>query len=146
MARKKHLHSTAEQAEAAFYDALGRADLDALMAIWAEDDEIVCIHPGAARLVGHEAIRQSWAAIFERGSVHIRPVLLHASHSLTAAVHNIVEEVQHTSQEQHERQDAHILATNVFIKTTQGWRIVTHHASVAAGQPPVEPLNPALLH
>ena len=146
MARKKHLHSTPEQAEAAFYDALGRADLDALMAIWAEDDEIVCIHPGAARLVGHEAIRQSWATIFERGSVHIRPVQLHASHSLTAAVHNIVEEVQRTPQEQHQRQDAHILATNVFIKTAQGWRIVTHHASVAAGAPPAEPLNPALLH
>lgn len=146
MARKKHLHSTAEQAEAAFYDALGRADLDALMAIWAEDDEIICIHPGAARLVGHAAIRQSWAEIFERGSVHIRPVRLHASHSLTAAVHNIVEEVQRPLDEQHERQDAHILATNVFIKTTQGWRIVAHHASVAAGAPPAEPRNPALLH
>ena len=146
MARKKHLYSSAEQTEAAFYDALARADLNALMALWAEDDEIVCIHPGAARLVGHEAIRQSWAAIFERGSVHIRPVQLHASHSLTAAVHNIVEEVQHAPHPQHERQDVHILATNVFIKTAQGWRIVTHHASVAAGGPPVEPLDSALLH
>lgn len=146
MARKKHLHNTAEQAEAAFYDALARSDLDALMALWAEDDEIVCIHPGAPRLVGHDAIRQSWAAIFERGNVHIRPVQLHASHSLTSAVHNIVEEVQRTQHERHERQDSHILATNVFIKTAQGWRIVTHHASIASGQLPAEPLNPALLH
>lgn len=146
MARKKHLYNTAQQAEAAFYDALGRSDLDGLMALWAEDDEIVCIHPGAPRLVGHDAIRQSWAAIFERGNVHIRPIQLHASHSLTTAVHNIVEEVQHTQQNQHERQDIHILATNVFIKSAQGWRIVTHHVSIAAGQAPAEPLNPALLH
>lgn len=143
MARKKHLYNTAQQAEAAFYDALARSDLDALMALWAEDDEIVCIHPGASRLVGHDAIRQSWAAIFERGNVHIRPVQLHASHSLTTAVHNIVEEVQRTPRD---RQDIHIVATNVFSKTAQGWRIVTHHASIASGQPPAEPLNPALLH
>lgn len=147
MARKKHLYSTAEQAEAAFYDALSRADLDGLMALWAEDEEIVCIHPGAPRLVGHDAIRQSWASIFERGSVHIRAVQLHASHSLTSAVHNIVEQVQRSAaHDQGERQDSHILATNVFIKTAQGWRIVTHHASIAAGPVPAEPLNPALLH
>ena len=143
MARKKHLLNTAEQAEAAFYDALARSDLDALMARWAEDEVIVCIHPGAPRLVGHDAIRQSWAAIFERGNVHIRPVQLQASYSLTTAVHSIVEEVQRT---QHERQDIHILATNVFIKTAQGWRIVTHHTSIAAGELPSEPLNPTLLH
>ncbi|NMM26445.1 MAG: nuclear transport factor 2 family protein [Glaciimonas sp.] len=143
MAHKKHLHSTAEQAETAFYDAMARSDLDALMAMWAEDEEIVCIHPGAPRLVGHDAIRQSWAAIFERGNVHIRPVQLHASHSLTTAVHSIIEEVLRP---QHERQDMHILATNVFIKTVQGWRIVSHHASIAAGELPSEPLHPTLLH
>ena len=146
MARKKHLHSTAEQAETAFYDALGRSDLDALMALWAEDEEIVCIHPGAPRLVGHDAIRQSWAAIFERGNVHIRPVQLHANYSLTTAVHSIIEEVQRTQHDRHDRQDIHILATNVFIKTVQGWRLVSHHASIAAGELPSEPLHPALLH
>lgn len=144
MARKKQLHSSADQAEAAFYDALSRADLDALMALWAEDDEIVCIHPGGPRLVGHEAIRQSWAAIFERGGVHIRAVQLHASHSLTAAVHNIVEEIHRAPEQPQQQPDHHILATNVFIKTAQGWRIVTHHASIASGQMPDEPLQPTL--
>jgi ketosteroid isomerase-like protein len=143
MARKKHLHNTAEQAETAFYDAMARSDLEALMALWAEEEEIVCIHPGAPRLIGHDAIRQSWAAIFERGNVHIRPVQLHASYNLTTAVHSIIEEVQRNP---HDRQDIHILATNVFIKTVQGWRIVMHHASIAAGELPSEPLNPALLH
>ena len=31
-------------------------------------------------------------------------------------------------------QEAHILATNVYLKTPQGWRIVIHHASVAPGK------------
>ncbi|MCX7168975.1 MAG: nuclear transport factor 2 family protein, partial [Proteobacteria bacterium] len=39
----KTIFPTPQDAEAAFYDALERADLEALMAVWAEDEEIVCI-------------------------------------------------------------------------------------------------------
>ncbi|MET0266304.1 MAG: nuclear transport factor 2 family protein, partial [Duganella sp.] len=39
--RVKQLNGSAADVEAAFYDALNRADLDALMALWADDDEIV---------------------------------------------------------------------------------------------------------
>ena len=45
---------TSQDAENAFYDALERADLDAMMAVWAEDEEIVCVHPTGPRLAGHE--------------------------------------------------------------------------------------------
>ena len=55
----KELNGSAAEVEAAFYDALNRADLEALMALWADDEEIVCIHPGGARLIGHAAIRAS---------------------------------------------------------------------------------------
>ena len=58
------LFTTPEDAEEAFYDAIGRADLDALMNVWAEDEEIVCIHPTGQRLVGARAIRESWRTIF----------------------------------------------------------------------------------
>ena len=45
-----------EDAEEAFYEAISRADLDALMNLWAEDEEIVCIHPGGQPLHGHHLI------------------------------------------------------------------------------------------
>ena len=45
MKRLKELNGSAAEVEAAFYDALHRADLEALMALWADDEEIVCIHP-----------------------------------------------------------------------------------------------------
>ena len=61
------LLSSADETETAFYDALSRADIEALMALWAEDEEIICIHPGSVRLVGHATIRASFEAIFERG-------------------------------------------------------------------------------
>jgi ketosteroid isomerase-like protein len=79
-ASQKQFNGTPEEAEAAFYAALARADLDALMALWADDEEIVCIHPGAPRLIGHAAIRCT-EAIFERGSVQLHTTQLHATHN-----------------------------------------------------------------
>jgi ketosteroid isomerase-like protein len=38
--------------EAQFYDALRRGDIKALMGVWADDDEIVCVPPAGARLIG----------------------------------------------------------------------------------------------
>ncbi|WP_287809273.1 SAM-dependent methyltransferase, partial [Pseudomonas sp.] len=36
--------------------ALNRADVDALMALWADDEEIVCVHPNGLRLIGHRPV------------------------------------------------------------------------------------------
>ncbi len=124
---------SAEDVEQAFYDALDRADLEGLMALWADDDEIACVHPGAPRLQGHAAIRESFEMIFQRGPVHIRPRHLHVSKNMTCAVHSVVEEIPVPDDPQW--QEAHILATNVYLKTLHGWRMVLHHASIAPGKP-----------
>jgi ketosteroid isomerase-like protein len=44
------------------------------------------------------------------------------------------------------QQDIHILATNVYMKTPQGWRIVAHHASVVPGEAPPDVPVATLLH
>jgi ketosteroid isomerase-like protein len=143
MPAKKQLNGSADELESAFYDAISRADLEGLMALWAEDEEIVCIHPGAQRLIGHAAIRASWEAIFERGSVHIHPLQLHATHNMLSAVHSVIEEVQVKADK---KQGIHILATNVYVKTPHGWRIATHHASVASGEAPLDLFKASVLH
>lgn len=143
MPAKKQFNGSADEAEAAFYAALARADLDALMALWADDEEIVCIHPGAARLIGHAAIRASFETIFERGSVQIHPTQLHATHTMATAVHSVIEQVTKTSDAMPE---VHILATNVYLKTPHGWRITMHHASVAAGKAPLDLFKASVLH
>jgi ketosteroid isomerase-like protein len=132
MSNPVKLFSSADDVEHAFYDAIARADLDSLMALWADDEEIACIHPGAPRLQGHAAIRNSWEHIFERGPVHIRPRQLHITHNMMCSVHSVVEEVK--TPDDPDWQDAHLLATNVYLKTPQGWRIVMHHASIAPGK------------
>lgn len=143
MAKIRKQLGTSEDTEAAFYDAIGRADIEALMALWADEEDILCIHPGAARLVGHVAIRASWEAMFERGGVPIRPRQLRVTQNVMMAIHSIVEEIERTD---HEHQDIHIVATNVYLKTPHGWRIVAHHASVAPGSVGGEPATSSLLH
>ncbi|HEV7815349.1 MAG TPA: nuclear transport factor 2 family protein [Janthinobacterium sp.] len=140
MPRQKQLNGSAAEVEVAFYDALNRGDVDALMALWADDEEIVCIHPGGLRLIGHAAIRASWENIFERGGLHILPSQLHETHNLMGSVHTVVEGVTSTSGEA-----AHLLATNIYIKTPRGWRIVLHHVSVAPGPVPAD-TRPQILH
>jgi len=48
---------TAQDAENAFYEALERSDLEGMMAVWAEDDDIVCVHPAGTRLTGQDQVR-----------------------------------------------------------------------------------------
>ena len=127
------IFATADDVEHAFYDAIARADLESLMALWADDDEISCVHPGAPRLQGHAAIRESWEMIFERGPVHIRPRHLHVNQNISSAVHSLIEEVK--TPDDPDWQQAHIVATNVYLKTPQGSRMVVHHESIAPGVP-----------
>jgi ketosteroid isomerase-like protein len=143
MPRASQIHGSPEDIESAYYDALSRADVNALMSLWADDDEIVCIHPSAPRLVGHAAIRASWEEIFSRGGLHIQPRHLQKMHNVMSAVHNVIENVR---REGRAAVDVHVLATNVYLKTAQGWRIVMHHASVAAGGAPAEHIAASVLH
>ncbi|MFJ3055774.1 YybH family protein [Herbaspirillum sp. NPDC087042] len=144
MPRTKLIHGSPDEIEAAYYDALSRADLDALMDLWADDEEIVCIHPGAQRLVGHAEIRSVWEDILGNGGLHIRPRQLHATQNMMTAVHSVIEEIDHGPQEQ---PDVHVIATNVYLKTALGWRMVMHHASVAPGAAPMEAIvSGAMLH
>lgn len=140
-------HSSAEELESAFYEAISKADLDGLMALWADEEEIVCIHPGASRLIGHNAIRSSWESIFERGGIEIHATRLHVTHNMLTAIHSVIEEVKRSQSSTGKMaDDAHIIATNVYMKTPHGWRIVVHHAAVAAGKPPIDAFKASVLH
>jgi uncharacterized protein (TIGR02246 family) len=132
------LHASPDDLEAQFYEALQRGDIEQLMALWADDDEVVCVHPGGGRVVGQAAIRASFEAIFANGGVPVRPEQVHRLHTLGAALHHLVERIDVDTPEGH--QTAWVLATNLFVKTAQGWRLASHHASPAAAQqPPAAP-------
>ena len=118
----------ADDTEAAFYEAMQSGDIDKLMACWADEDDIACIHPGGQRLMGVGAIRAAFEAMFSQGgAVHVRPEHIRRVDSLASAVHHVLERVEVMTPEGPAK--AHVLATNVYHKTPQGWRLVVHHAS-----------------
>jgi ketosteroid isomerase-like protein len=125
---------TAQDAENAFYEALERGDLEGMMAVWAEDEEIICVHPGGPRLSGPDEVRSSWARIFSAGAgprVHITQQV--AVTAMMIAVHSVHENF---SIEGDARAQVPVIATNVYLRTAAGWRMIVHHASPAPVQPP----------
>jgi len=121
------IFTTPEDAEEAFYDAVSRADLDALMSVWSEDEEIVCIHPTGQRLCGHAGVRESWRGIFE-GNPRFR---MHLKHSVRwkgvlHAVHNVVEMFYVGNDP---TPHGPILSTNIYQRGANGWRLLLRHTS-----------------
>ena len=138
-------YPSAEAVEEAFYDAMQKGDLAALMALWADDEEVVCVHPNGQRLVGLEAVRTSFENIFGAGSiaVHVRSVRSHAGALI--AVHNLIEQIR--IEGRGGSSTVECVATNVYVKGPYGWRILVHHASPhESGDPAASAPVGAILH
>ncbi len=139
------LGGSADEVEAAFYEALQTGDIDKLMACWADEDEIVCVHPGGPRVVGAGAIHAAFSVIFASGTIKAWPQRVRKVDSLASSVHNVLERIEVLT-EQGPR-EAYVIATNVYHKTAQGWRLVAHHASPGTASEMLEVAEvPPVLH
>ena len=116
-----------DEIERQFYEALQRGDIERLMAVWADDEEISCVHPGGPRVVGAGAIRVTFEAMFANGAIDARPERVRRLQTHACAVHSVLEHVRVMTPEG--PQSAWVVATNVYVTTAQGWRLVSHHAS-----------------
>ena len=123
-----NLEGDADDVEAAFYAALQGGDIEKLMACWADEDDIVCVHPGGPRVVGAMAIRATFEAMFANGgAIRVWPEKVRKTVSVASSVHNLLERVEVLTPQG--PTDAWVIATNVYHRTAQGWRLVAHHAS-----------------
>jgi ketosteroid isomerase-like protein len=128
--RAATLGGSPDETEATFYEALQRGDIELLMSCWSDEDDIVCVHPGGPRLLGAGAIRAAFETMFSQGTVRARPVQVHRVGAPTSAMHSVVEHVDVLLPDGVHQ--AVVLATNVYHRTLQGWRLVAHHASAGA--------------
>ena len=118
---------TPEACEQAFYAAFESADLDAMMAVWAEGAPLLCIHPGGPPLTTRDAVAQSWRRIFDGGG----------GMRFTLSDRQVVEDgavsVRHLRENIHHgpglRDTAVVLASNVFVREGSSGRMCVHHAS-----------------
>lgn len=137
--------SSADDIESAFYEALQTGDIDKLMACWADEDEIVCIHPGGPRLLGAGTIRAAFDAMFAHGTIQASAEKVHRVEALGCSVHSVLERIEVLTEEG--PRHAYVIATNVYQKTPQGWRMVAHHASPGTPQELLEVSSaPTMLH
>jgi len=134
---KKALFGSPQDAEAAFYEALAKADLEAMMAVWADDDDIYCVHPGGARITGMEQVRESWRQIFAGGQT-LRFQLREQQQvqGMMLSVHSVYEQITVAGEQ---RPRGPVIATNIYLRTERGWRMVAHHASPAPATAGAEP-------
>ena len=62
-----------------------------------------------------------------RGAILAQPVNVRKVETITSAMHNLIEQVEISTPKG--AQTGFVMATNVYQRTAQGWRMVAHHAS-----------------
>jgi ketosteroid isomerase-like protein len=136
---------TPESAESAFYAAFEARNHDAMMAVWGQDDSIACVHPMSAPLNGRAAVAAGWHSMFEAAvQFRIQVELAHEIRSPDQVI-RIVREYLTIGEETGSRPP--VLASNVYRRESDGWRMVLHHASpLQVGNVPPEQTPPVVLH
>lgn len=141
------LIASPDEVEAQFYEAMQTGDLERLMAVWADDDEVVCVHPGGPRVVGLAAIRASFESIFANGTIPVRPEEVKRVEASGCVLHNVLERIDIATADG--PRPAWVIASNVYLKTALGWRLIAHHASPGSTEREaleVGPEAPTTLH
>lgn len=117
-------------AEKAFYQAFEDKNLDAMMAVWLEQGNLCCIHPGGERLQTWAEIRSSWRAIFSSNvnmQIEVLDKKVHLSEEV--AIHYVKEQISVADASR-----GLVLATNIYTKQQGGWKMIAHHASPSAAR------------
>ncbi len=121
-----------EAVNATFYEAFESADLDAMQDLWLDDPDTLCVHPGALPVRGTGAINRSWALIMAN-TPYIQFFLTDVEVSVLEGVASVTCTENVLTGDESTGPDAFggakAVATNVFVRTPEGWRLWIHHAS-----------------
>lgn len=127
-------YATPQDAEDAFYDALEEGRVEAVMAVWADADDIGCLLPMYPLIRGRQGVADLFAHLFSRG----RGVALTVTHldwvmSDDIAIHHLEESVENVPAGR--PPPPPLYATNIFRRQAGGWRLITH---LNAPMPPAQ--------
>ncbi|KAJ0972050.1 hypothetical protein J5N97_020009 [Dioscorea zingiberensis] len=110
-----------------FYNAFRKGDLVAMNSIWAKEDHVYCIHPGAGRISGYDLVIGSWEIMC--GAEHEFPLQIDLQNIEVHVIGDVgyvtCLEVVKTRGSSWGKQ----MATNVFERINGQWFICIHHAS-----------------
>lgn len=107
----------------AFYAAFRQRDFDSMDGLWAQRAKVACVHPGWQPIRGREQVMASWRAILGQSSVPQIRCEDASAHVLGDTAFVLCEEVLG---------EGRLVATNVFIREEDDWRLVHHQAGPMA--------------
>ncbi|WP_405600602.1 nuclear transport factor 2 family protein [Streptomyces sp. NBC_01410] len=123
-----------EEANTTFYETMERGDFEELSGLWL-DEGISCIHPGWPVLTGRGEVLRSYALIMAN-TEYIQffltdvKVSLAGDTALVTCTENILSGgPAEESGELGPLVGQLVVATNVFRRTSDGWKIWSHHGS-----------------
>lgn len=123
-------HEALREANERFYRALETLDLEAMGRVWLQEGWVCCVHPGWEAITGWDAVRGSWEQIFANTSwIRVTPTGVQVEAVGDLGIVTCAENI--TAQSEEDVGLAVTQATNVFRRTTGGWRLIHHHASPA---------------
>jgi ketosteroid isomerase-like protein len=126
-----------EQANTAFYEAMERGDLDELSGLWLPGEHLTvsCVHPGWPVLSGRGEVLRSYALIMAN-TEYIQFFLTDVGVSMTGdtALVTCTENILSGGPAEDGGElgplvGQLVVATNVFRRTEQGWKLWSHHGS-----------------
>ncbi|WP_018654634.1 nuclear transport factor 2 family protein [Actinomadura flavalba] len=128
-----------EAANTEYYAAFEAGDLDRMAAVWADGplaSDVTCVHPGWPMLRGRDEVLRSWALIMAN-TTYIQFVLtdvecgVYGDHAVVTCKENML-----TADDESETgflAGGSTVATNVFVRGDEGWRLLLHHGSPVLG-------------
>jgi ketosteroid isomerase-like protein len=119
-------------ANSEFYAAIESGDVGRIQEFWDDADDVACIHPGWPAVRGRSRVLRSWAVIMANTAyLQFFPtgvdVSIVGNVAVVACEHSLLARI--TDSDAGLGETARVVATNVFRRRDDSWRLWTHHAS-----------------
>lgn len=119
-------------ANAALYEAFENGDVDLMEAVWDDDPDVCCVHPGWPLVRGRPRVLRSWSIIMANTS-YIQffltgvEAVVDDDIAVVTCEENILTSVADPDGSM--SQSATVVSTNVFRRRGDAWRLWLHHGS-----------------
>jgi ketosteroid isomerase-like protein len=123
-------------ANAELYAAVEAGDVDRLAAMWDTADDVVCVHPGWPAVTGRSRVLRSWAVIMAN-TAYIQffstnvEIAVDGDVAIVTCEHGLL--ARSDEADTGFGETARVVASNVFRRRPDGWRLWSHHASPVLG-------------